>query len=118
MKLKKMRLKYGLTQEKMAEKLNIKRATYANYENSNTEPTLELLIKIADFLHISIDELIGRKQENFIDKGLLSETELSIINIMNKLNPAKIEKLESYAIALLQTQDDEQVIINKFKRNK
>lgn len=115
MKLKELRLKNNLRQEDIALKLNIKRATYSNYENEKTQPTLDILIKMADLLHVSVDELVGRENKNIIDKGLLTDTEIMIIDIMKHLNPTKLEKLESYAMALYVTQDDENEIKRKIK---
>lgn len=118
MKLKELRKSLNLTQAEVAKALNLTDKTYGNYENGNTDPTINTLINLADYFHISIDELIGREHDNYIDKGLLSNTELNIIEIMKKLTPAKIEKLESYAVALLETQEDERIIIEKFRNRR
>lgn len=49
-----------LTQNELAAKLNICRQTLSSYERSNTLPDIIMLWKIADILHISIDQLVGR----------------------------------------------------------
>jgi len=58
--LRKLRLDEKLTQEQLAEKLNISRVNYTRYENDKARPDYETIIAIADFYNISIDELFGR----------------------------------------------------------
>lgn len=60
-RLKQLRQKKGLTQQKLAEILGIKRNTYSDWENGKTEPGFENLIKLADLLEVSIDWLFGRE---------------------------------------------------------
>lgn len=50
----------GYTQAEMAEKLEISRSTYTNYETGNRAPDFETLIQIGDILDCSLDELFGR----------------------------------------------------------
>lgn len=59
--LKKYRKEKGLTATQFAELLGIKYLTYRNYEGGSTEPKYETLIKIADLLDVSLDELLGRE---------------------------------------------------------
>lgn len=59
-RLKEERTKANLTQQNMADKLNITRGAYAQYENNMTEPSIETLAKITNILKTSADYLIGR----------------------------------------------------------
>lgn len=118
MKLRELRMKNNYSQEEIAKQIKINQKTYSNYENSKTEPSINTLIKLADLFHVTLDELVGREHSNIIDKGLLSNTELSIFNIMKDLNNKNIEKLEAYAQALIQTQLDEEQIIKNLKGKK
>lgn len=52
------------TAKEFADILNIPYNTYTAYENQKREPKLEMLIKIADLLNISIDDLVGRTPTN------------------------------------------------------
>lgn len=60
-KLKELRNSNNLTQEKLAEILNISRVNYTRYENNKVRPDYETLIKIVDFYDISLDDLFDRK---------------------------------------------------------
>ena len=56
--LKKIREKKGLTAKEVAIDLGIPYTTYLKYEGVG-EPRYDTLIKIADYLNVSIDELLG-----------------------------------------------------------
>jgi len=59
-KLKELRICENLTQEQLAEKLNISRVNYTRYETDAAKPDYETLLNIANFYNISLDELFGR----------------------------------------------------------
>lgn len=54
-----LRKKKGLSQEKLAEKINVTRQTISNWELGETEPNPEQLILLSKQFDISIDELVG-----------------------------------------------------------
>ena len=68
-KLKELRKKKGYTQEKMSNLLEIGQSAYAKWENGRTQPNIEQLVKIAQILETTTDELLGR-QVDFGDKLL------------------------------------------------
>lgn len=59
-KLRELRISEGLTQQALADKLNISRVNYTRYETNKVRPDYETLITIADLYGISLDELFGR----------------------------------------------------------
>ena len=60
-RLKELRLKKGLTQTELGEKVGVKQNTFTNWENGKREPSFENLVKLADLLEVSLDSLFGRK---------------------------------------------------------
>ena len=77
-KLKDYRKSKDITQEEMSKILNLGSTTYKNYENNITEPNIATLVKLADYFHVTIDELVGRPT-NLINKMLLTDLERNII---------------------------------------
>ena len=59
-KLKELRKAEGLTQQQLAERLQIPRVNYTRYETNAVRPDYETLIKIADFYEVSLDEIFDR----------------------------------------------------------
>lgn len=57
--LKFLRKKEGLTQEELAEKLNVSRQSVTKWESGNAIPDIEKIKEIAYIFSISVDSLIG-----------------------------------------------------------
>lgn len=62
--LKELRIKSGLTQQEMADKLNISRSSIGMYENGEREPSFELLETIADYFNVDMNYLLGKKESS------------------------------------------------------
>lgn len=58
-----MREDKDLTQNEIAQYLNIKQNTYSQYETGKREIPIELLWKLADYYQTSVDYLIGRTEK-------------------------------------------------------
>lgn len=70
-KLKELRKEKRVTQQEVAELLNITAATYSRYENGVHQPDNDSLIKLSIFFGVSIDYLLG----NDIKKKRSTEAE-------------------------------------------
>lgn len=57
--LKIFRKRKGLTQENVAEALNVVRQTISKWEKGISVPDADMLIKLAEILDVSVSELIG-----------------------------------------------------------
>ena len=57
-----LRKNEGLSQAEVAKRLGCCRAAIAMYETGEREPSLSMLCRIADFFHVTTDELLGRDQ--------------------------------------------------------
>ena len=62
-RLKELRTEKRLTQNALAQKLNVTQQTYSDYETGKTNPNVETLIALADILECSIDYLVGRADD-------------------------------------------------------
>ncbi|NBI28311.1 helix-turn-helix domain-containing protein [Chengkuizengella marina] len=59
-RIKERRVKKGFTQEELAQRLDMKRPNFANYEANRTIPPSDVLSKLADILNTSTDYLLGK----------------------------------------------------------
>ena len=75
--LKERRSQLDLTQQEVAKKLYISRQTISNWENGKSYPDLDMLIKISDVYHVSIDSLLKGDQE--LKKSLETQKVESIL---------------------------------------
>lgn len=60
MRLKEIRKQRNFNQKEIAEYLNCSQAVYSRYESGDREPTIDVLIRLADFYGVTLDELVGR----------------------------------------------------------
>ncbi len=61
--LKKLREDRHLTQQDVADGINVNGSTYKNYEYGRREPDLETVSKFADFYGVTTDYLLGREPQ-------------------------------------------------------
>jgi transcriptional regulator with XRE-family HTH domain len=63
-RLRELREERGLTQKELAQALGLSsKSTITNYEQNDRDPDYETLIKIAKYFEVSIDYLLGHKEE-------------------------------------------------------
>ncbi|MCI1072163.1 helix-turn-helix domain-containing protein [Lactococcus lactis] len=62
-RLKELRKEKGLTQQKVADILNISQPNYRRWESGESRPSVETLVMLADYFDVSTDYLVGRKNE-------------------------------------------------------
>lgn len=62
-RIKELRLQKGITQEQLAQHLNVAKSTIGMWENEKREPNFKMLIRIADYFDCSIDYLLGRTND-------------------------------------------------------
>lgn len=110
--LKELRKEKKLTQTELATKLNISQKSYSNWESGKAEPTLDNIIKLANILDTTTDELLGRKvnfgdrilnQKYKYDLSVLKESNIQSLYDLKmtlafelldeSLNPAKLKEI-------------------------
>ena len=89
--IRKFRKQKGYSQTELAKRLNYGYTAIANYESGRNEPSLDVLIVLADTLGVTVDELLGVEQ-NPEEKRLLSafqkldaEEKMTILHMMDTL---------------------------------
>ena len=58
--IRSLRIDNGYTQQQIADYLNVKQNTYSQYEVGTLNYSVDTLMKLADFYHVSVDYLLGR----------------------------------------------------------
>ena len=67
-RLRQCRKESQLTQREVATYADITEKAYQNYELSTREPKLEIITRIANVYHVSIDYLVGRTDNKSVNK--------------------------------------------------
>jgi transcriptional regulator with XRE-family HTH domain len=63
-RLRRLRTARKVTQTRVAELLNVSPRVYTRWENGGAVPLFATVVKIADILDVSLDELAGRTETN------------------------------------------------------
>ncbi|MBQ9091074.1 MAG: helix-turn-helix transcriptional regulator [Anaerotignum sp.] len=89
--LKKYRKRKNISQQKLGEGLNYGSTAIANYESGRNEPSFDCLIKLAEMLDVTVDELLGvelKTEERHllsVFKKLDSEKKKTVLHLMDTL---------------------------------
>ena len=78
-RLNEARKKQGLSQEELAEMIGTKGPAIGRYERSVANPTIEVAIKLANALNISLDFLVGQTDVAFDQDALERITDISTL---------------------------------------
>jgi len=52
-----------LTQKDLGELLGVSQATYSRYESGKLDIPTDVLLRLADYYHVTVDYLLGRGEE-------------------------------------------------------
>lgn len=81
MRLKEIRLKKGYTQKNVADYLQVSVNVYSRYELEKRQPSIDSLMKMADFFDVSIDYMLGVSDYPFrtVHRDGLSDYETELL---------------------------------------
>lgn len=70
----------NLSQVDLAKALNVTKQSISNWENDNIQPSIDMLMRLADFFSVSTDYLLGLDQKKYVEVTGLSDTEIAHIS--------------------------------------
>lgn len=106
-KLKALRKERNLTQEQVAEQLNLNRSTISGYETKDRQPCYQTLAALADLFHVTIDYLLDDDSVAAIDNAqsvIVSGSEEQLMSGYRSLSPESQCKLIEYMKLLKMTE--------------
>lgn len=97
-KLYELRKEKNLSQEEVADKLNVTRQTISKWETNQTTPDFDKIIPICELYEISSNELLtGKKEEKAKEEPIVKETEQKEEN--KELTKDEIRKKNAQAVS-------------------
>lgn len=98
----------GISRNKMLTDLCISKNSFVDWTKRGTVPNGDTLIKIARYLDISVDYLLGASEirQSFKDDTQSSNVRNRIFDLVLQLNEDNYEKVLSYIKALLKEQGE------------
>ena len=91
-----LRKNAGLTQRKLAEKTQIPKTNIGHYELGITQPSIENLIKLADFFNCSVDYLLGHQINDPTRQKEATMLQRQLCNEILALNEDDCGRVEAY----------------------
>ncbi len=106
-KLKALRHKYNMTQEYVAEHMNLSRTTIAGYESKNRKPSHENLFAFARFFHVTVDYLLSDSEPSYIspEEAQTMPEDAQELLIRYRRLPIRLKKDLLRQLRLLEVQD-------------
>lgn len=93
----------NMTQRDCATALSMPKTTFCYYEQGKVSPSMDTLIKIADYFNCSIDYLLGHETPGILHLDSFTPTQQKLIELIKQLNPDQTLQTVGYCSALLKT---------------
>lgn len=101
--LRRFRRDIGMTQEQVAQKLNVTRQTVSGYESGRTQPDIDMLQKLADVYEVELVEIIyGRREKN---KLLRVQKTVAVATLASALTLILVEAFMRWCASAFMAQD-------------
>ena len=78
-RIKNLRMNKNLSQVDLTKCLGVTKQSVSNWENENIMPSIEMLIKIANYFSVSTDYLLGLSEKHTLNTDGLSDLQISHI---------------------------------------
>ena len=97
--LQKLRKEKNLTQEQLAEKMNVSRRTVSRWETGSNMPDLDILLELSDFYEVDLREILRgeRKSERMNEE--LKETVLQVADYSSEEKTRLLRRMHWLFIA-------------------
>lgn len=90
-RLKELRLSMNLRQEQVAMLVGVNKSAISTYENDMRQPSLEILVRLANLFRVSTDYLLGVTNNRSLDLSGLSEKESALVYSLVEMISSKNE---------------------------
>ncbi len=108
-RLRKFRYSLDLTQQRLGEKADLHYSYIGQVERGDKTPSLKALIKIADALNISVEELIREDRGEGEEQETLGKFKLKNINqLLSDRSPEELDHIYKILTVILDLLDDYQ----------
>ena len=79
LRLEELRNKLNLSQNELAEKLNMTQQRISAYEKGKREPDIDTIKQLADFFGVTTDYLLGKSDERNPKKDDINEDDVKLV---------------------------------------
>lgn len=98
--LKLARERAGLTQQQIADRMNIDKSTYCGYETEKRQPDVRKLKQLSEALNVSVDDLLEIKIDNAAETSPGGKYQ-KIIEKLDRLTYEQVCRVEGFVDCML-----------------
>lgn len=80
--IRQLRLARGIRQEELGRCLGVSKQSVSNWENGNIMPSVEMLVRLADYFAVRTDFLLGRSEEETLDITGLTARQIAHLRLI------------------------------------
>ncbi|MCR4738680.1 MAG: helix-turn-helix domain-containing protein [Lachnospiraceae bacterium] len=85
-RIKKLRISYGYTQQQLANRLHVTKSLISAYETGQRSPSYEILIGLSSIFKVSTDYLLGVDNDSVLSlSGLTEAQRTALINLVQTM---------------------------------
>lgn len=77
--IRQLRLARNLSQVDLAKVLGVTKQSVSNWENNNIQPSIDMLIRLAQFFSVSTDCMLGLNHRKYVEISELTDSQLAHI---------------------------------------
>jgi len=78
-RLARLRKEHGLNQTQVGEAIGVEKSTISTYESGSRQVSIDILVALAKYYHVTIDYLLGAGSEKIIPANGLTDREFQLI---------------------------------------
>ncbi|MBD5495627.1 MAG: helix-turn-helix transcriptional regulator [Lachnospiraceae bacterium] len=78
--IKQLRLARSLSQVDLANALGVTKQSISNWENNNIQPSIDMLVRLAQFFSVSTDFILGLNQRKYLEVSELTDYQIAHIS--------------------------------------
>lgn len=80
--IKLLRTARKMNQVEFAKQIGVTKQCVSNWENDNVLPSIDMLVKIADFFNVTTDYVLGRAHKASLDVSCLTDEQIGHISLL------------------------------------
>ena len=118
MKIKELRIRNNLSQTELAQIIDVSQKSVSDYEKGKTQPDFETLIKLADYFHTTVDNLLDHEVPYLLDTSTLTDEQNELLEKIKQLSKENCQRVDAYITGLLVAEEEKQKILNFYNKGK
>ncbi len=116
MKIKELRIRNNLSQTELAQIIDVSQKSVSDYEKGKTQPDFETLIKLADYFHTTVDNLLDHEVPYLLDTSTLTDEQNELLEKIKQLSKENCQRVDAYITGLLVAEEEKQKILNFYNK--